>query len=219
MSLKIEKSGIISASGTGINPNLVPNYGIYTKDNPYVWTSSVYDGWKQLSGSNFEVKPNTTYTYSVYCDGVLAENHGGKFGEFSMWLYICNDGNAEKSAQGRYDIARVFLNGKSEQGGQEYVGNFIQIGQRYIWTYTTTSVQKYFSLRINNYGDSNSTLVTNRYWGFKVEEGSIATPWIPNENDENYTGILNAFVESQSNTDINASIKKDYVESNRFIEI
>ena len=209
--VNVTKQGTIVASGGDINPNLVPNQGLFTKQNPKVYTTTNADGYGWLSASNFEVKPSTTYTYSVYCDGVLSATHGssGNIGKFTVWLYICNTGNASKSASGSYDTPICFTSGNY---------NHVQIGQRHIWQYTTSANQQYFSIRLNNYGDGTNP-VTNRFWGFKIEEGSIATPWIPNVNDSNYAGSTCGFFESPSTPPLTTpTIGKGYAEVQEFIE-
>lgn len=205
MSVNISQQGIASASGQ-VNPNLVPNQGLFTKENPYILTTTSNDGYRWLSGSNFEVKPSTTYMYSVYCDGELASAHTGAQGTFSMWLYLCNDGNASKSASGSYDSAVNFNSGNYSH---------VQIGNRHIWKYTTTASQRYMSIRLNNYGTGG---VTHKYWGFKIEEGTVATPWIPNVNDTNYVGDICGFTESLSLTSEQVSIGENCITATEFIE-
>lgn len=157
-----------------IQPNLIPNQGQYTESNPYILTTTVNDGNRWLQNSAFEVKPSTTYTYSVCCDGEIASSHLGAQGTFSMWLYLCNDGTSKNWQSGQYDAARLFLSNNN---------NHKQIGNRHIWTYTTTANEKYMSIRMNNYGTGG---VTHNYWNFKVEEGNVCTLWLPNVNDSQY---------------------------------
>ena len=205
MSVQVLKTGIVNASGE-IGANLVPNYGSYIESSPYVLTTTKVDGYKWLPNSNFEIKPSTTYVYSVYCDGTLATKHasdGSEPGTFAVWLYLCYDGNESKSASGGYDSAVIFTSSNSSH---------IQIGNRHIWTYTTAATHRYMSLRLNNYGAGT---VTHNYWGFKVEKGTIPTDWIPNINDEDFVGNTSGFNEQSGN----AQITKGYINATEFIEI
>ena len=166
----------------GANPNLVPNQGIYTQNNPYILTTNRIDGYKWLPNSYFEVEPSTTYTFSVYCDAECSPKHatdGSEPNKFSMYLYLCNDGHESKASTGGYDSV---VNCNSTNN------NYKNFGQRHCWTYTTTSTQKYMSIRMNNYGAGTET-ITHKYWYFKVEKGDKLTTYIPNINDELYSKL------------------------------
>lgn len=160
--------------------NLVPNQAQFTSVNPKTLTTTATDGNSWLSGSAFEVTPSTTYTFSVCCDGQIATKHatdGSEPGTFSMWLYLCNDGTTKNWQGGAYDSPICFTSSNY---------NHKQVGNRHIWQYTTTSTQRYMSIRLNNYGPGT---VTNHYWEFKIEKGSIFTPYIPNANESQYNAM------------------------------
>lgn len=200
MSFNIKKSGIITSgiSGGGVNPNLLRNFD-YTKQNPYVKTSSNADGYSVYKNTYFECKPSTTYVFSMYqTGGALASAHLGNAGEWSGWLYLCNDGNESKAASGSYDYPQVFLNNNF---------NYEKIGDRHIWYYTTNELMRYMCLRLNNYYEASNT-----FWGVKVEEGSKVTPWLP--HDVQSAGFFESLSDGTP-----VGINKDYVESQSFIEI
>lgn len=160
--------------------NLVPGQAKFTSVSPKVLTTTNTDGNSWLSGSAFEVKPSTTYTYSVCCDGQIATKHatdGSEPGTFSMWLYLCNDGTTKNWQGGAYDSPVCFTSSNY---------NHKQVGNRHIWQYTTTSTQRYMSIRLNNYGPGT---VTNNYWGFKIEESPKFTPYLPNMNESEYNAM------------------------------
>ena len=160
--------------------NLVPNQANFTSVTPKTLTTTNTDGNSWLSGSAFEVTPSTTYTFSVCCDGQIATKHatdGSEPGTFSMWLYLCNDGTTKNWQGGGYDSPICFTSSNY---------NHKQVGNRHIWQYTTTSTQRYMSIRLNNYGPGT---VTNHYWEFKIEKGSIFTPYIPNVNESQYNAM------------------------------
>ena len=201
MSINIKKSGIItsSISGSGVNPNLLRNFD-YTKENPYVKTSTNADGYSVFNNTYFECKPGTSYVFSLYQKGGnLASEHLGNEGEWSAWIYLCNEGNEEKAARGSYDTPQVFL-----------VNNFnhTQIGNRHIWYYTTDASRRYMCLRLNNYYTASNT-----FWGVKIEESSVVTPWIAHD-----VSMDHGFFESISDLD-SARINNNFVESKEFIEI
>lgn len=205
MSVQIVKTGIVNTSGE-INPNLLPNQGKYNAANPYILTTEVIDGYRWLPNSNFVIEPSTTYTYSVYCDGVCSPKHatdGSEPQKFAMWLYLCND-DASKAASGGFDSAICFHS-------ENY--NHVQQGQRHSWVYTTASTHHYMSVRFNNYGDGTNP-VTRKYWNIKIEKGNTLTAWNPNVNDAEYVGNTSGFNETSTIT----QITKGYVMAPDFME-
>jgi len=189
MQIKLISQGLVAHyllnnNGSG-NNNLIPNQGEYTVNNPFVWSSNKIDGGKWMPNSAFEIKPSTTYTFSLYCDGNLQTKHPPKpepspeEKAFTVWLYLSNDGTTKSWQTGQYDTP-INLNSS----------NFLhkQIGQKHIWTFTTSSTQRYVSIRVNNYSNDIDTLTLN-YWNFKVEEGDKSTPWCPNSTDSIYTQL------------------------------
>ena len=167
------------------SPNLVPNLDIYSsEETAFEWTSSRTDGVDWIPHSAFEVKPSTTYTISLCSDGSLSNVHGSAGmtpdqKPFSFWLYLCNNNTTKNWTTGYYDAARNFTSANN---------NYRKIGDRHVWTYTTTSTERYMSLRVNNYSDG-TTPVTIKYWAFKVEEGSEPTPWIPHVSSPVYDSL------------------------------
>lgn len=169
----------MTGGGRGCS-NLVPSQAKYTFASPRVLTTTATDGNSWLSGSAFEIKPSTTYTFSVCCDGQIATKHatdGSEPGTFSMWLYLCNDGTTKNWQSGAYDSPICFTSSNY---------NHMQVGNRHIWQYTTTATQRYMSIRLNNYGPGT---VTNRYWEFKIEESPKFTPYLPNVSETEYTSM------------------------------
>lgn len=167
------------------SPNLVPNLDIYSsEETAYEWTSNRTDGANWIPCSAFEVKPSTTYTISLCSDGSLSSAHGSAGmtpdqKPFSFWLYLCSDNTTKNWITGYYDSPINFTSANN---------NYRKIGNRHVWTYTTSSSTRYMSLRVNNYSDG-TTPVTIKYWAFKVEEGSEPTPWIPHVSSPVYNSL------------------------------
>lgn len=189
MQIKLISQGLVAHyllnnNGSG-NNNLIPNQGEYTVNNPFVWSSNKADGAKWVPNSAFEIKSSTTYTLSLCCDGNLQTKHiatrkpSPEEKAFTVWLYLSNDGTTKSWQTGQYDIP-INLNSSNF--------SYKQIGQKHIWTFTTSSTQRYISIRVNNYSNDIDTLTLN-YWNFKVEEGDKSTSWCPNSTDSIYTQL------------------------------
>lgn len=213
MSTSITKTGILIADGIGVGENLVPNYGAYnTEENAYVWTTNRTDGYHWLTGSAFEVEPSTTYVYSVCSDGSLVTSHRGSAGgdpvlkEFSMWLYISNDGTTKNWQAGQYDRAQNFNSSNFSH---------VQEGNRHFWFYTTSATERYMSIRLNTYSDGE-TNISVKFWGLKFEKGSVPTLWIPNTQYDLYTSSEIGFDEGSFEGD--ARIASGYMQAKEFYE-
>ena len=189
MQIKLISQGLVAHyllnnNGSG-NNNLIPNQGEYTVNSPFVWSSNKIDGSKWIPNSAFEIKPSTTYTFSLCCDGNLQTKHLPKpepspeEKAFTAYLYLSNNGTTKSWQTGQYDTT---INLNSSNFSHK------QIGQRHIWTFTTSSTQRYISIRVNNYSNGTDTLTLN-YWNFKLEEGNKETSWCPNSTDSIYTQL------------------------------
>lgn len=71
----------------------------------------------------------------------------------------------------------------------------------------TTDVIEFYS----NYNTENEIFISN----IKVERGSVATPWCPNESDPEYVGSALGFTELETIPSIG---KAGYVQTTEFIE-
>ena len=221
MGASIKKTGVILADGTGIGENLILNgnavefNGTYVSGATYHWknwatsslreivykdgkwwfhckspASTTYGGFHQ-DGTDVAIKPNTNYTVSA------------------IWFASseCN--------------CRFWFHMRSTEGG----GNISQPSTNLTVTPTPTR----FTFTFNS--GSNATYTINRFnlmmgpaattegidvyfTDVKLEEGSIATPWIPNEADELYVGKP-GFIEGSEI----ASIGDDYIVGDEFYEI
>lgn len=188
--VNINKNGIWTADGNGVGKNLVPNQSQYTSESPYILQTNRTDGYVWFSNSAFEVEPSTQYTFSVRCNGVISNTHGNGGHSpselpFTTWFYTCIEGTTKDWQHGYYDYARNFTSSYS---------TFRQEGNRYIWTYTTSATEKYIFIRLNGYSDGE-TIIQIKFWNFKVEKGSVATPWIPNPADTIYVSDSVGFSE------------------------
>ena len=212
MGSQILKNGIIKASGSNVNANLVPNQGIYSSEvNAYTWTSKSVDGNRWVTNSHFIVEPSTTYTFSVCSDGNLATSHNTSGTDpslkaFTMWLYLCNSDTTKNPDAGGYDNPVCFTS-------TNY--NHKQFGNKHVWQYTTKSTETHMSIRVNNYSNGTDNL-TIKYWQFKVEKGSINTPWNLNSSDEYYNNTTCGFNEARPT---NAMISADWISASELNEV
>ena len=187
MSVKFEKTGIVRADGSGVNPNLFTatpcnGGGRWTKlDNgngaKIDWTSNAGDTyWYLRLGTGVTLTEGGTYTLSFLCRGM---------GENQVSFHWCNLQN---------------------------FGVYLHNGlNTYTFAMPSTNITNPFFDDIVR----DTTLSDLRLWNFKLEEGSVATPWCPNESDTEYVGSTLGFTELETIPSIG---KAGYVQATEFIE-
>ena len=235
MNVSIKKNGILKAGGAGIGENLILNgngvsgfngqfgspqwwgkwyansakqptdFGIVNKygknwfhfKSYYADGDAPYSGMMQYSngsGTGSVIKPNTNYTISAVWFS-MAPTKG------CYWLHM-------RSTDGGNNLSQVTKS--------------FDIGltpQRIIWTFNSGTNASYTINRFNfMIGAYYPTLSTDIYiTNIKMEEGTVATAFILNPNDEFYT---------ESNHGLNetfngylTSFGRDYLECTEFYEI
>ena len=161
------------------NLNLLNGSRTYSKSNPYVLTGKDIDTYTKLTDVTANLKAGT-YTLSAKTDGVWV-NHG-----------TTTDPNVN-------GVCLWLVS--SENNVNISLGNKVP---------QTINVPKdgIYCIRVNTYSDG-TTNVSRKFWDFKLDSGSTATPWMPSESEvktsdyPNYIGIY-----SDNNVESSLDYKK-----------
>lgn len=195
----IEENGNvrIMADDIVIGANLLS--GTKEPNDPYILTSTAVDGCNYIIPGTgiIYVTPGKTYTLSAETDGTWTNQHGGTHNpankDIGMWFYLRIQGTT--TSEGSYD-SPLFL-------GTSSTYQFRQEGNKGIWTWTAPSNAYTIRVRHNIYSNGTDSM-TVKLWSVKVEEGSIATPWVPNAADAAYSKLGFASVNSNIHDPIKA---------------
>lgn len=205
MSVKMAKTGVIKAGGTGIGENLLANTSSaevkYTIPEN-TGTSSFRDFW---SAKTIEVPSGNTYILSFYAkadvDGTIIRTH----------YYSPNTTTKCVSSQG--------ISNTASDGHMNFT--LTTEWELYWVIYTqseTTAVKNVICPRIGN-----STFMTGQKTGnvyikmVKFEAGDKVTPWTPAKTEMNYVSDANGYLEQSVKSRVSAG--RDYIVSNEFYEI
>lgn len=155
-----------------ININLFTNFNRYTISNKYRSTSTAKDGYTHHPIYYNGLTIGKTYTFSCHCSGNIYVHDGSGVSPsnhyFTVWLYERNTAYSD-SDYSSYTNPRNFSN-----------NSVTKIGDCYYWTFTANYTC--VAVRTNTYSDgTNPTDVS--FWNFKLEEGSVYTPWISSKYD------------------------------------
>ena len=148
--------------------NLLVGSYKYTKDSPFINTTTAKDGYKYLSDVHTVVQVHTgeTYIMQAKTDGDWSTRHGEQPTNFvTLWLV----GSANVSPL-TTDLHQILIT--SQNTNPNYLGN-----GKWLWTIPSNWDGKYIYIRVNNYNTDGTTSVTHNYWDFKLEKGSKATDW------------------------------------------
>lgn len=148
--------------------NLLINSYKYTKDNPFILTTTNADGYTYINtlGMNIPLVAGQSYVIQAKTDGEWSSVHGGQDTKYvNLWLV----GNS--SPFGSDNILHHVLY-------KPNLGN-----NSWLWTCPDSWGGKYLTIRVNNYNTNGTTSVTHKYWDFKVELGNKATDWTPAPED------------------------------------
>lgn len=224
MSVQITNGGVLLAGGTGIGKNLILNgnvengrtyFGNWGYSNAsgqsvelidgkhwlhYNYVSDVasyYGGFYQdhgLIGDVSRIKPNTYYTISATWFATDTINVG-------YWLHM-------RSSEGGANLTQYT--------------KWFTIGTdktRIIWTFNSGENANYTINRFNLMIGSGYVIANADVYftDVKMEEGTIATPYIPNSNDACYVSDYNGFIEGYNQNTISAG--RDYIVGQEFYEI
>ncbi|MDM7654013.1 hypothetical protein QUD64_07425 [Lactococcus cremoris] len=137
------------------NLNLFEGSEKYTKDNPRTLSSNATDGWTGVDDVFVKNLKAGTYTMSGKSDAPWV-NHGdwsGKQGKVGLWLMSTTPG------------LNVWIN----------LGDTVP---------KTIEVPKDgdYCVRVNTYSNGKD-IETHKFWDFKLEPGSIATPYMPSSSE------------------------------------
>lgn len=167
----------LSAPGNA-QANLLTWTKNYTKATPYVHSSSATNGYKYMGNDTLvTVTPGKTYYIQMKCDHTPRPNHGGSVAvsdSFTFWFYMRIVGTTK--GIGSFDRAICFTSSNI----------FINDPSRnlYVWQWTAPSNAQDVTFHTNTYSDG-STVVTMKFWDFKMEEGGY-TAYIPPVNSAQY---------------------------------
>ncbi|AHC94237.1 tail-host specificity protein [Lactococcus phage phiL47] len=147
-----------SADGTDRLSTVYPNLNLlegskkYTKNNPFIASSSATDGAIQVQDVFVNNLKAGTYTMSAKSDAPWTNHDASdKKGKVGLWLISTT------------------------------TWEYINLGNTVPKTIKVTKDGRYF-VRVNTY--SNGTdIETHKFWDFKLELGSIATPHMPSASE------------------------------------
>ena len=171
-----------SADGTDRFTTVYPNLNLlngsmqYTKDNPKTLTSNKIDGIQLLTEVYVKNLKAGTYTINAKTDGV--------------WVNHLSTTDPEKHGVG------LWLWPTTESG------IFAQADNTVPKVITVTRDGDY-CIRLNTYSDG-ITNVTQKFWDFKLEEGSIATQQMPSSSEVK-TADYPSYIGTYSDTNVGGS--------------
>lgn len=213
MGTSIKKTGILLADGSGVGENLLIASEAYSgliSTNPIgtksfdvqSWVATLYS--KTWMNANLTQGKNYTLSYKVTClsrpEGTFTHTETRSMPilvhQGSGWSQttIVDSGSLTTDipvGESRIFTTKFTFSTASESA--EYYGLCA-----YTMLFRNDSGQQYAKFRIEN---------------LKLEEGSYATPWVPNESDDIYTGA-HSFFEGYNP----ASIGDGYSTANEFYE-
>ena len=136
------------------NLNLLEGSKKYTKDHPYTFSSNAWDGYAMLHDVFVKNLKAGTYTMSGKADAPwTAHTSNDRIGKVGLWLMSTTPG---------LDV-------------------YINLGDTVPKTIEVPKDGDY-CVRVNTY--SNGTdVVTHRFWDFKLEPSSTATPYLPSATE------------------------------------
>ena len=151
--------------------NLLIGSKLYTKNNPFSYTSTAKDGYTYINTMLTSEPLISGQNYIIQCktNGTWAASHGSQAtSNVTLWLVT---GATISENTFHYNFT-------TSGGAGTYLGN----GQ-WKWTCPSGSNGLYGHIRINNYNTDGTTSVTHTYWDFKIEKGNKPTEWTPAPQD------------------------------------
>lgn len=200
IAVQFEKTGVVNASGEGVNPNIIP--GTWAEEKQYSYPSSSYSD--KFSPITTIIPTASQYTLSFYAKSTVAGD------KIRTHYYNPSTTTACVSSQG--------ITNTASDGNMTFT--LSTKWERYWVTYTqssTTAVKHVICPRMGSVADQSSMSGTGivSIKMIKLEEGSVPTPWCPNEADPEYVGSAIGFSEANGNPSIG---KAEYVQATEFIE-
>ena len=193
MGVDIYKTGIVNASGDNINPNLL----LYV---PKSYAPTSYTAYQFNMSENLVA--NQTYTMQLW--DVYVSHSEKTEAQTGVWVYwgggsvgLFNWAGPTFYTNGHADyLVKTFTVTSANASGSGATNSFLNI--------------------YNSVGYVAGTL-NMKIGAWKLEKGSIATPWCMNPSDAGYVGNHHGFIE-RSGVAIPASFYTNHIETNEFIE-
>lgn len=168
-----------SVGGIRENVNLLNWSSDYTEASPKVRTTTSRDGYEYLANSRVRVYPNSVYFIQCRCNGVIGTHDtsgSSASNKFTLYLYIRNNGTT--AGETSYDTA-YNLNKNNI---------YYQKGDLFVWRYSTGSTAIDMGIRTNLYSNGTDE-VSLKFWDFKIEKGSMWTPYSPGHLSSQFTEL------------------------------
>lgn len=192
--MSIYKNGVWKHSGSP-NPNLLKNS--VRVETQYTYPTSSYKDWYTVQTSI--IPTASQYTLSFYAKSTV---NGDKirshyYNPNTTTTCVSSQGTSKTAGDGHMDFTLT----------TEWVKYWVT------YTQTETTAKKWVIFPRLASGQGTGTVSVKEV---KFEEGSVATDWIPCEEDNLYVGEFHGFIEKEEKAKIQ---KNDYIEANSFIEI
>lgn len=219
MAVSFNKTGIINASGNEIGKNYMPK----SLDMALGSSSPTLGRWRNagtstMTKSRVQIYPNI---YGFQNEGIQTANDGSCYGidsfpmEPSTQYTISLDARIISGTEGYAGFAIhncTFGDGSHTKIDKGYRVTPLTTDWTRCWLTFTTNTNATRNIYIGI--TTGDTSVTTQMCKVKLELGSTATPWIPNESDWGYTGNTFAFIESGDKM----SVYPNHIQTPEFIE-
>ena len=208
IAVQFEKTGVVNASGEGVNPNLILDSSIVTRggNGANITRSYEADGSVKIIASS----SNGNYAFLGFARD-SNDNVGANMSVGDPYTISC-DAKIESGTV----LPTLFINGGNSYKQLNPVNGTIITGKWMRVFYTST-----WNAPGTSYGNIalhlgfSGAIGTYYFRNFKLEKGSVPTPWIPNETDNIYVGSTLGFTELETIPSIG---KAGYVQATEFIE-
>ena len=206
---QITKQGIVKVVNDGSqNENLLLNsYGvIIDKQNNTLDSRTEYYAW-DVGQSYMNIATTTNVIISFDLEMLVRDVSG-----YNGQLLVYNTNN-----KGPIQLSGISYYFKKEYNVGNYINKRIFLKTTLVPRESPTQQKNYIEF-YTGYGTNNFYKISN----VKLEEGSIATPWIPNSNDNMYSAYNFSGASTNSGfieLDNTARIYKERIDANQFYEI
>lgn len=221
IAVQFEKTGVVNASGEGVNPNLLTNSRtiVFGKPNWVLGSGASQDGTDE-NGMTIIKNTGTSanwsalielplISYATVRDKTIILSFLAKSNISTQIQYftasLCTSSSTTRT---KYFTFGSFT--PTTEWKQYFITNSIADAKFTSGSGTVATTDRFYLQFYNHYTDANVWVKQ-----FKLELGSVATPWCPNETDDIYTGTAVGFAEANGNPSIG---KAGYVQATEFIE-
>ena len=221
MGVFMQFNGLIHAEGNDVGENLLLNSSF---TNDYTKWSKESSGWELVNEDGFlcahviTALQTTRHCYQNVLPRIDTTGTSTVY-TVSGWIKCKNLVKGTTNPMCEY----YFGGSYNDNGTSRWLGATTVSGKYNFWDISDAGwVYRTWVMRFNQiptvmnfniyFRDATGDLY---FRDLKLEKGSVATPWIPNPNDDIYTDAENGFFEDNAI----ASISKGYVCSNEFYEL